>query len=201
MKIIRKKVDFNLSKDKFQYFLDFINEEEKDKILKYRRYEDSLRSLYGKLILKNVLNLDKIQLKYNKWGKPELLNNSKIHFNISHSGEWVVVGIATEPIGVDIQKIGEIDLSIMKNCFSKMENEYILSLCKNSRKDAFFKLWTLKEAFIKSKGMGLYMPLDSFSIDISSYKPILYNDKNEKCQLSVNRIEKDYFMAICILKD
>lgn len=201
MKIIREKIDFNLSKEKFEYFLTFISEKEKEKILKYRNYEDSLRSLYGKLMLKNMLKLNEIQLKYNKWGKPELINNSRIHFNISHSGEWVAVGIATKPIGIDIQKVDKIDLSIAKNCFSKDENEYILSLCQSSRKDAFFKLWTLKEAFIKAKGKGLYMPLDSFTIKILNDKPILYSDENKKCQLSVKQVEKDYFMAICILEE
>ncbi|MCR3758495.1 4'-phosphopantetheinyl transferase superfamily protein [Clostridium felsineum] len=201
MKIIREKIDFNLSKKKFEYFLDFISEKEKEKILKYTRYEDSLRSLQGELILKNILSLDKVQLKYNKWGKPELTNDSGIHFNISHSSEWVAVGISSKPIGVDIQKVDKIDLSIAKSCFSKNENEYILSLPSNERKDAFFKLWTLKEAFIKAKGMGLYMPLDSFTIEILNHKPTLHSDKNEKCQLSVERVEKDYFMATCILAE
>lgn len=72
--------------------------------MKYRNYADSLRSLYGKLMLKNMLKLNKIQLKYNKWGKPEFINNSRIHFNISHPCEWVAVGIATKPIGINIQK-------------------------------------------------------------------------------------------------
>ncbi|PJI09255.1 MULTISPECIES: 4'-phosphopantetheinyl transferase family protein [Clostridium] len=201
MKIKRKKVDFNLSKERFNYFLTFMSKEEKDKILKYRRYEDSLRSLYGKLMLKDILNLDKIQLKYNKWGKPELMNNSRIHFNISHSSEWVIVGIAAKPIGVDIQKIDKIDLSIAKSCFSKDENEYILSLPSDEQKDAFFKLWTLKEAFIKAKGMGLYMPLDSFTIKMLNNKPVLHSDKNEKCQLSVQRVENDYYMSACVLEE
>lgn len=201
MKIVKQKIDFNLSEEKFYYYLNFLNQEEIDKILKYKRYEDSLRSLYGKLILKNMLNLDKIQLKYNKWRKPELLNSSRIHFNISHSGEWVVVGVATKPIGIDIQKMDKIDLSITKKYFSKVESEYIFSLPQNDRINAFFKLWTLKEAFIKAKGMGLYMALNSFTIDISNRKPVLFNDESGKCQLSVERVEKDYFMAVCILEE
>lgn len=201
MKIIREKIDFNLSKEKFEYFLNFISEKEKEKILKYTRYEDSLRSLYGKLILKKILSLDKVQLKYNKWGKPELTNDSGTYFNISHSGEWVAVGISSKPIGVDIQKVDKIDLSIAERCFSKNENEYILLLPLNERKDAFFKLWTLKEAFIKAKGMGLYMPLDSFTIEILNNKPVLHSNKNEKCQLAVERVENDYYMSTCILEE
>ncbi|WP_459479996.1 4'-phosphopantetheinyl transferase family protein [Clostridium saccharoperbutylacetonicum] len=199
MRIVKHKVDFNLSKEKFNYCLNYISEEEKDKILRYKRYEDSLRSLYGKLILNNMLGLNRIEFKYNKWKKPELIDNSEIHFNISHSGEWVVVGVATKPIGVDIQKIDEIDLSIAKSCFSKDENEYILSLPQSKRNDAFFMLWTLKEAFIKAKGMGLYMPLDSFTIKILDDKPVLYSDRNEACELSVEKVEENYFMAVCVL--
>lgn len=81
-----------------------------------------------------------------------------------------------------------------------MENEYILSLPPNDRRDSFFMLWTLKDAFIKSNGMELYMPLDSFTIDISNHKPMLCYCKNEKCQLDIKIVEKDYLMATCILK-
>ncbi|KHD36075.1 surfactin biosynthesis protein Sfp [Clostridium acetobutylicum] len=199
MNIVKQKVDFNLSREKFEYFLKFVNEEEKNKIVRYIRYEDSLRSLYGKLILKNMLSLDKIQLEYNEWGQPRLLNNSKVHFNISHSGEWVVVAVDEKPIGIDIQQIYKTDLAIAESSFSKRENKYIASLSKDDRVDAFFMLWTLKEAFIKAKGKGLYIPLNSFTIDISSVKPILYSCNNERCELSVERVEKDYFMAVCIL--
>lgn len=70
--------------------------------------------------------------------------NTRIHFNISHSGDWVAVGISSKPIGVDIQKVDKIDLSIARSCFSKNENEYILSLPSNERDDAFLSYGHLK---------------------------------------------------------
>lgn len=42
------------------------------------------------------------------------------------------------------------------------------------------------------------MPLDSFTIEILNHKHILHSDRNEKCKLSVERVEEDYFMATCI---
>ncbi|MCR3758119.1 4'-phosphopantetheinyl transferase family protein [Clostridium felsineum] len=200
MEIVKRKIDRNLSREKFDYLLSFVNEKEKKKILRYRRYEDSLRSLYGKIILKDMLNLEKVELEYNKWGQPKLMNEDKLYFNISHSGEWVAVAVDEKPVGIDIQEINKTDLDIAKSFFSKQENEYISSLPEEKRIEAFFMLWTLKEAFIKAKGRGLYISLNSFTIDISNKKPLLYNEENEECELSLERVEENYFMATCILE-
>ena len=78
MRIIKKKIDYTLDKEEFFKLLNNLNENDKEKILKYKKYEDSLRSLYGKLLLKDELNLKELNLSYNKYGKPYLIRLS--HF-------------------------------------------------------------------------------------------------------------------------
>ena len=198
MEIIKNKIDKNLDKKKFNELLNTLNDYEKNKILRYRRYEDSLRSLMGKIIVKEALHLDKLNLGYNEWGKPYLIDINNKHFNISHSNEWVVVAISENPIGIDVQHIDNTDISIGERFFSKDESEYLFSLTEEKRKDCFFKLWTLKEAFIKSEGKGLSIPLDSFSIDISNEKPNLMNkSENILYNMSIEKLEDDYFLATC----
>jgi 4'-phosphopantetheinyl transferase len=196
--IIREKLNLKLDTNKFYEMLEKLNDYEKKKILKYRRYEDSLRSLMGKIIVKETLHLDKLNLGYNEWGKPYLIDINNKHFNISHSNEWVVVAISENPIGIDVQHIDNTDISIGERFFSKDESDYLSSLTEDERKDAFFKLWTLKEAFIKSEGKGLSIPLDSFSIDISNEKPNLMNKSdNILYNMSIEKLEDNYFLATC----
>ena len=199
MRIIKKKIDYTLDKEEFFKLLNNLNENDKEKILKYKKYEDSLRSLYGKLLLKDALNIKELNLLYNKYGKPYLKDPySNIHFNISHSGEWVVLAIDTVPIGIDIQEITNTDIKIAKRFFSKEESEYIFSLSEENQIEAFIKLWSLKESYIKAEGKGLSIPLNSFTIDISRDIPVLRQGINSKqCEFYTYKVEDNYFMSVC----
>lgn len=199
MRIIKKKIDYNLSRENFLKLLDNLNDNDKEKILRYKKYEDSLRSLYGKLLLKDALNIVELNLSYNEYGKPYLQSPyDDIHFNISHSGEWVVLAIDTVPIGIDIQEITNADINIAKRFFSKEESEYIFSLSNENQIEAFFKLWSLKEAYVKAEGKGLSIPLNSFTIDISRDTPILgQGADSKKCEFYSDKVGENYFMSIC----
>lgn len=198
MRIIKKKIDFTLNKEEFLRLLDNLNGNDKEKILKYKKYEDSLRGLYGKLLLKNELKVKELNLSYNQYGKPYIEDMKNTHFNISHSGEWVVLAVDNVPIGIDIQEITNIDLKIAKRFFSSEESEYIYSLDEKSRVDAFFKLWSLKEAYVKADGRGLSLPLNSFTVDISGDIPVLEQDINCRvCEFYTEKVGENYFVSVC----
>ncbi len=69
--------------------------------------------------------------------------------SISHSGEFVLVGIHNGDIGVDIEIIKPFDERLITRYFTKDEQDFI-------KCDAdFFKIWTIKEAYLKLLGIGL----------------------------------------------
>jgi 4'-phosphopantetheinyl transferase len=77
------------------------------------------------------------------------------HFNISHSGEWVLIAIANDELGIDIEKIDpgfNMD-ELLQEHFSEPERSFI-STAENPVA-AFYFLWTRKEALIKACGTGL----------------------------------------------
>ena len=82
-------------------------------------------------------------------------------FNISHSGSFAVAAVSDCEVGVDIERIRDVNLRIAEK-FSGGEREYILSA--ESPQKAFFEIWTAKEAYLKKCGTGLTVPLDSFSV-------------------------------------
>lgn len=125
----------------------------------------------------------------NSFGKPYIANHTKLplKFNISHSKGMVVMAVTLfQDIGVDVEnttrKVDYIDIA--KNYFSKIESE-IMKLNNHNESNYFYTLWTLKEAYIKARGMGLSIPLNSFSFilskndDINIKSKIIDNDKSQ----------------------
>lgn len=111
--------------------------------MKYFLEKSSVPSARAKEIIKEQLNCDVLYLEN---GKPY---TEKQHVSISHSGENVLVGISAKEIGVDIEVIKPFDKRLIKRYFSKDEEDFI----KND--SDFFKIWTVKEAFLKLTGEGL----------------------------------------------
>lgn len=107
-------------------------------------------------------------------GKPYLVAEPGIHFNLSHSGQWAVCALGNCPVGIDIEKCEPGRRDIASRFFHRDEVRYLDSLRPAARDDAFFSLWTLKESFVKTTGRGLDLPLRSFCIDIRRSPPTLY---------------------------
>ncbi|GMK38055.1 4'-phosphopantetheinyl transferase [Paenibacillus sp. CCS19] len=140
-----------------------------------RRYErfrieaDAVRSLFAELVVRRIvrerysISNEAIQFRANSYGKPELVYPAELHFNVSHSGNWVVCAISDGPVGIDIEQIQPIDMEVSRRFFSPAEHAQLIALPMEEQLNRFYELWTLKESFVKAVGMGLSMPLDSFS--------------------------------------
>ena len=114
---------------------------------------------------RNISKRKTIKGVYN-FGKPSIKNVDKFKYNISHSGIWVVIAISSYEIGVDIEEISnrrEI-LSNLELLFSKREIEYLRLKSKQNMMERFAQFWTVKESYLKHKGVGLFRELDSFSV-------------------------------------
>jgi 4'-phosphopantetheinyl transferase len=116
-----------------------------------------------------------IRMSTNAYGKPELpgtRGSRRPAFNLAHSGEIGLLAVGPqENLGVDIEGIREdVDpLAIAGDFFSPEEVGHLRGLPAGLRQDAFFRCWTRKEAFIKGKGKGISIPLDSFSVSLRPY--------------------------------
>lgn len=98
-----------------------------------------------------------------EYGKPAF-PGSGFHFNLSHSGDWVLCAAAGHEVGCDIERIGRADLSVAKRFFAPGEYAAILASPEEERNVLFYRFWTLKESFVKATGFGLHLPLDGFEI-------------------------------------
>ena len=148
---------------------------------RFHRERDRRRFMVARAYLRRVLaaytGMDDAQLTfcYSPYGKPNLQNaQADIHFNVSHSGNIAVIGITSgREIGVDIELIRD-DVEIeqlARRFFSRLEFDTLSALAEESKIAAFFRTWTCKEAFLKGQGMGLFLPLDCFDVEVDMAKP------------------------------
>lgn len=196
------EIDPYMRTDCFHKLLEYVSEEKKQRIRKFQRPDDAKRCLFGDLLVKYAL-FQKIGCNHfvfdiNQYGKPFLINYQNIHFNISHSGKWVVCATDVLPVGIDIEEIKPTDLKIAESFFSPSEYTSLLEQPLEKRTEFFYSLWTLKESYIKAKGKGLYIPLDSFSISIShDTSQAFLNYPEENYYLYNFKLESDYIGAVC----
>lgn len=102
-------------------------------------------------------------------GKPSLANSQGLNFSLSHTDDAIAVAISKGvEIGVDIERIKSIQErdELVNRFFSLDESILYQSLPSEKQEQAFFRMWTRKEAFVKGLGLGLSYPLESFSVGV-----------------------------------
>jgi 4'-phosphopantetheinyl transferase len=109
------------------------------------------------------------RFRANQWGRPEIdcpsPEYADLHFNLSNTRGLVVCAVAQGgEIGVDVELIDRAGslLEIADRFMAPVEARDIAALPPDAQALRFFTYWTLKEAYIKARGMGLSIPLDKF---------------------------------------
>ena len=101
-----------------------------------------------------------VTIGYGAHGKPYVQNEPDIHFNLSHSGDYVLAVFAPVEIGCDIQKIGEAHRNdrIAARFFTDAEQKAL------AHGMDFYRIWARKESYIKCTGDGMACDLRSFDV-------------------------------------
>ena len=102
------------------------------------------------------------------------LRHSDLSLSISHDGSWtaLAVGGGTR-LGIDIESIKPLNREEMDWPLSKRERYDLSQVTDDRLLQAFFRYWTLKEAFIKALGLGVSFPLEDFDMSPFGSKPAL----------------------------
>jgi len=166
-------VEANFTENQIESFIDFLSFDEKKRASKFKFPKDRqvfvvargmLRYLSGFYLKEHPKT---IEFKYSEYGRPSFLQDFRINFNVSHSGNRIIIGFSKEQIiGVDIEKIKSdfAPLDLAKNFFSTEEVKALSQTKEPEMFQAFYRCWTRKESFIKAVGEGLSYPLDSFAV-------------------------------------
>ena len=133
--------------------------------------KDKLLSLGAGVLLKKALTENGIRYERAVFaeepnGRPYIAGNS-VYFNLSHSGTKVLCAVSPVPVGCDVEQIDHFDDTIVKRFFHEKEASAIFSSqSEEQKRERFYRIWTLKESFLKATGQGFSLPLNQFCITL-----------------------------------
>ncbi len=131
-------------------------------------------------------------------GKPYLTDAPAVQFSLSHSGDWAVCAVSNYPVGVDIQHCGTGRRDVARRFFHPDEVRYLDALSSGEREQAFFRLWALKESYVKADGRGLRL-LRQFCVDISHAPRVT---EGIPCSLFEPPFpDAQYRLGICVMQE
>ncbi len=188
----------------FNSLYSLVSVQRQEKINRIAFNKDKRLSLGAELLLKKALSdigISDYEFSYGENGKPFIKCKENIFFNLSHSGERVMCAVSSKEVGCDVEKVKSVNLKIAKRFFFAEEYEAIRAQkTPEEQKDMFFRLWTLKESFMKVTGLGMQLPLDSFCVALNDNGVSLTQSfSNENYYLKEYFLEKDYKYSVCSL--
>ena len=162
-----------------------MNEDERRRYKRYQ-FEDSRHQyLVTRALLRTTLSRYCPETGPAAWrfvegnnGRPELTPGQTelpLRFNVSHTEGLIACAVVLgRPIGIDVEFLdrrGEI-LAVAERCLAPAELGALYSEPEVRRRERFFRHWTLKEAYLKARGLGLTIPLSQVAFDFEGSGPI-----------------------------
>lgn len=156
------RVNIRLNLPMLDDFRLILRTDELERAGRYVQTKDSNRFIISRGVLRHILGLylsrppASIELGEGLNKKPLVLNpaNTGLYYNVSHSGDWILIAVAGSEIGVDIEFVNPVfDFNeVMPDIFKPDEALFVEQADSAAR---FFRLWTRKEALAKATGQGL----------------------------------------------
>ena len=150
-----------------------------------KRHEYLATRVLVKTVLGRTLGIAREEVRFttNQWGRPELLRplpnplprgeretvSQSLRFNITHTEGLIALLLSDEyELGIDTERLARAPrlLALAPNVFAPSELSDLAALPSDQQAHRALTLWTLKESYIKARGLGLYLPLDSFSFGV-----------------------------------
>lgn len=155
--------------------VDVLSADEQARQQRYRFAADQRKFAVARTSLRQILahysHQDPAALvfDYGIYGKPRL-RDCPLQFNLSHSGEYALCGVARQVVGVDIELLRSMDRldGLIRRCLAPSEQQAIAAVKSSQQSQAFLEYWTCKEAYLKATGQGISESLAAIEVDLST---------------------------------
>lgn len=192
-------------KEDYRPYLGAISQDRQERIELLRHNSDRLRSVCGELLVRKYfselpgMSHQAVRFTTGPYGKPYAANLPDVHFTVSHAGRWVVAAFAGLPVGIDVEQVQlPIDPAVPNLVMSAAELLEYVRLRDEEKGAYFYRVWTLKESFVKALGAGLSM--DPATITLAA-DACMVNGNRISARFMEYDLDENYRTAVCVLGD
>jgi 4'-phosphopantetheinyl transferase len=186
--------------------LPFLTPQKKERLERFVHAEDVLRALMGERLIRDIVKREfaledaAIRIVTNAYGKPFLSGYPGFHFNLSHSGRWVVCAVGAQQVGIDVEQTDKTDWETATSFFSDEEKHDLWAKSAADMMSHFYQIWTLKESFVKCTGRGFSTDPGSFTIKMENDRIYLrdsFDAIDDRYCFKIFDLDCDYVLAAC----
>ena len=178
--------------------------ERQQRIHNMKQEKSRKQSMGVGLLLQKVLalyHMEDSQVFAGERGKPMV---DGLEFSLSHSGDLVICAVSDKPIGCDVEEIRKAPERVAERYFSFGEQEYLSRFFGEEYDRAFFRLWTMKESYVKMTGEGMGLPFEAYEVTVNKCASgwhedcaqVLRNGETQGCYLSSVEL-KGHIVSLC----
>ena len=190
----------NVSEEEYFHALSVMSDERKLAVGSKKLQSERSLSIAGEMLARSGISEitgsdpDSIAFARDENGKP-YATSENIHFNVSHSGEYAVCAVTANPVGIDIEKVREVNPDLTKKFCTEKELGYVFS--NDNKEEICFRLisiWTLKEAYFKCLGTGISRDLKTVEFTVGN-GTVTCSDP--RYTVSLDFSTDGYIVAVC----
>lgn len=172
------------SETALESFAAVLSAEETARMNRFHFPEDRRLYLTAHALVRRALSCVEPGVSPERWrfvagphGRPEIvpgLATQPLRFNLSHTRGLAACAITVgRDVGIDVECLAKrvFDADLACRIFSGDEMRALEALPEVGRHERFYCLWTLRESYMKARGLGLALPLDQFSFDLDARDP------------------------------
>lgn len=171
--------------EKYDEKLNMLHQSRAEKLNAFKMQADKVRGLgaglllqkgleeYLDLVNEKTLRCDEegrpvIEYSYGPQGKPYLKEYPDVYFSLSHSGNMVALALSDAEVGIDVQEMRGYNEKIARRFYHAKEVQMLEQTADDKKEAYFYKIWCMKEAYIKYTGKGMSEDLRSFYFEEES---------------------------------
>lgn len=193
----------------FESYLKKVPEYRQKKAMSFKFEKGKIQSLGVGILLRLACKEAGIEgaderIAYGENGKPFLVGFPDVHFNLSHSGERVMCVVSPFEVGCDVEIIKGDRGRLAERFFKPEESAWIKHFDSlEAQSEAFYRLWTLKECYMKVTGRGMSLMPDMFALHVDEKENISLNHDGERPEYAFREIDlhDGYRYAYCVKTD
>ncbi|WP_163579385.1 4'-phosphopantetheinyl transferase family protein [Gracilibacillus saliphilus] len=184
--LVAVRIHADMKMENYRKWAYMISDERNERIAYFKFDVDRIRALISELVARKCISdqagisFRSLEFHRGSHGKPYVNLEVPLAFNWSHSGDWILFAMDSEPVGVDVEVVHPVkEMDLARRFFDAQEVAQLNTMPAVERKKHFFKLWSLKESYIKWKGTGLSTELDSFRFLYNKHQELLFSNNHE----------------------